>query len=76
MATDARRSDDVNAGDPIWYRHRQHGGYGFETEVPGTFVRATARRFVVRLLLKSGEPKDVAVLPTRVRPRDPAAVWT
>lgn len=59
----------MTAGDPIWYRL-----YGFE--VPGVFVKRTERRVVVRLVLKSGEEKNVTVHPQYVRPRDPsAALW-
>lgn len=65
----------MNAGDPIWYRQEIRGGYGFDYDVPGYFVRRTKKRVVVRLTLKRGGEKDVAVSPMRVRPRDPLAVW-
>jgi hypothetical protein len=62
-------------GDPIWYRHVPRGGYGFGSDVPGTFVKRTARRVVVRCFLKSGKTKDVSVFQRNVRPRDPEAIW-
>jgi hypothetical protein len=61
-------------GEPIWFRQAQRGGYGFEQDVPGTFVRETAHRIVVRLLLKSGGSTEVAVKPANVRRRFPEQV--
>jgi len=62
-------------GDPIWYRQTQRGGYGFTFDVPGTYVRHTDRRTIVRLHRKDGTLTTVAVLPKNVRLRDPDAVW-
>ena len=65
----------MNEGDPIWYRQTQRGGYGFQRDVPGEFVRESGRRVTVLLHRKSGEPVQVVVHPKNVRPRDPEAVW-
>jgi hypothetical protein len=65
----------MTEGDPVWYRQAQRGGYDCTWDVPGFFVRATDRRIVVRLLLKSGRSVNVAVHPKNVSPRDPHAVW-
>lgn len=65
----------MRAGDPIWYRQVARGGYGFAQDVPGEFVKRTARRVVAKLWLKDGSRRDVAVAPQNVRPRDPQAVW-
>lgn len=64
----------MNDGDAVWYRQTCRGGYGFQRDVPGVFVKRTDRRVIVRLLLKSGESTDVTVHPKNVRPRDPEAV--
>lgn len=65
----------MNPGDPIWYRHAQRGGYAFAVDVPGEFVRVTARRVAVRLLKKDGTSVVVRVSADNVRPRDPETVW-
>jgi hypothetical protein len=65
----------LNSGDPIWYRRVQRGGYAFSTDVPGTFVKLTPRRAVVRLTKKDGTQVDVAVSRHNVRPRDPERVF-
>jgi hypothetical protein len=60
----------MNEGDPVWYRQIIPGGYGFGADIPATFVRATAKRLIVRVTLRyEDESKDIAVLPTNVRPR-------
>lgn len=60
----------MKPGDPIWYRQTVRGGHGFDRDIPGEFVRATARRFVIKLWLKDGTRVDVAVTNEKVRPRD------
>ena len=65
----------MNPGDPIWYRHVSRGGYGYEQDVPGEFVRTSAKRVRVRVFRKSGPPVEISVAPANVRPRDPEAVW-
>jgi hypothetical protein len=61
----------MKPGDPIWYRPTLRGYSYDEHEIPGEFVRATARRFVIKLWLKDGSRVDVAVTNEKVRPRDP-----
>lgn len=65
----------MKAGDPIWYRHTQRGGYCLQSNVPGEFVKATARRVVVKVWKKDGTRVNVAVQAKNVRPRDVESVW-
>lgn len=65
----------MTAGDPVWYRQVLRGGYGFGSDVPGVFKRASPRRVVIKVFLKSGATTQIAVHPKNVRPRDPEAVW-
>ena len=60
----------MNAGDPVWYRQVSRGGYGYESNVPGEFVRATEKRVIVKVWLRSGGTTEIAVNPANVRPRD------
>ena len=59
----------MKAGDMIWYIQTTKGGYGFDGDVPGEYVRATQRRVFVRLMLLDGSTRTVAVSPTRVQRR-------
>lgn len=65
----------MREGDPIWYRQVSRGGYGYVSDVPGEFVKATSRRVKVRVFTKAGTKVEIAVAPYNVRPRDPSAVW-
>ena len=66
---------EFKAGDPIWYKQIIPGGYGFPNNVPGVFVRETARRTKVRVFTKAGTTVEIAVAKHNVFPRDPEAVW-
>jgi hypothetical protein len=59
----------MTEGDLVWYRQTSYGGYGFTRRVPAIFVRATARRVVVEVLLRDGTKTNIAVHPDRVSPR-------
>lgn len=59
----------LRPGDPVWYRQTCRGGYGQQRDVPCTFVRATERRVVVRVELRTGGAADVAVAHKNVRVR-------
>lgn len=61
----------MTAGDPVWYLQNIAGGYDYPERVPGVFVRATPRRWIITLELKDGTHKRVAVLPTNVTARVP-----
>ena len=61
----------MNAGDPIWYRQTSRGGYGFQRDVPGIFIRPASigPRVIVQLERADGIRKDVVVAASNVRPR-------
>ena len=61
--------DELHAGDPIWFAQTCRGGYGFERDVPGEFVRAHVSRVTVVLYRKLGDPVEVVVHPKNVRRR-------
>lgn len=65
----------MKAGEPIWYLQHIRGGYGYDERVPGHFVRATRARYVVRILLKSGAGKNIAVHPLNVCAREKTEAW-
>jgi hypothetical protein len=61
----------VTAGDRIWFRQTCRGGYGFQRDVPGWFVRQTAKRVTVLLSIANSERKvTVPVHPKNVRARE------
>jgi len=64
----------LEPGTPIWYRHQHRGGYGYESDVPGTFLGCTRshRRFSILVELRDGTQKRIAVSPARVRVRQAA----
>src|SRR5262245_24887275 len=49
----------------------QPAGYRLSARVPGYFVRRTAYRVVVKLLLRDGSTIERRILPSRLSPRDP-----
>lgn len=60
----------LSVGDPIWFRQTCLGGYGFQRDVPGEFVRYTPRgRTTVSLRLKDGSRRQISVLARNVRRR-------
>ena len=59
------------AGDPVWCRQRVRSGV--YQDLPGEFVRATARRFIVSVWLKDGTRVNVPAAPNNVRPRRPSS---
>lgn len=59
----------MKEGDPIWFRQTQRGGYGFQSDVPGRFVRMAGTRAIVLLKKRDGSEKQVAVHPKNVRER-------
>jgi hypothetical protein len=59
----------VTAGDPIWYLQTIAGGYDYARRVPGTFLWARPRRWLIELELKDGTRRTVHVLPRKVVPR-------
>lgn len=71
MSESARHGETppLKAGDPIWYAQTCRGGYGFMRDVPGEYVRSTAKRVTVLLHRRSGDPVQVAVHPRHVRRR-------
>jgi hypothetical protein len=60
----------LKPGDPIWFCQYYRGGYGWEDQVPGEFVRATPRRVTVRLFTRTGQTVVVHVAPQNVTRRD------
>jgi len=66
-----RRVWEMKPGDPIWYRRTQRGGYAFQWDVPGYFVKRTATRVVIELVPTGGKRRQITVHPHSVRPRDP-----
>lgn len=71
----APKSDPLNVGDPIWYRHAQQGGYRWASDVPGILVQKDGKRWRVEVFKKDGSTTRISVLATNVRRRDPEAVW-
>lgn len=59
----------LEPGDPIWFRPKSNR-YGKVGDIPGLFVRRSARRTVIRLILDPQPAVQVAVDPLRVRARD------
>jgi len=60
----------VKAGDPIWYLQSVRGGYGWDDQVPGEYLRATPRRVLVQLFTRAGEVVRVFVAAENLTPRE------
>ena len=63
------KTDRLKPGDRIWYAQAWPGGYGFDHDVPGEFVKYCAKRVRVCLLRRPGTPVIVSVHPRNVRRR-------
>ena len=61
--------EELRAGDPIWFAQACRGGYGFQRDVPGEFVKVSRTRVTVLVYRKPGDPVQVVVHPRNVRRR-------
>ena len=60
----------MNEGESLWYRQGCRGGYGFDHDVPGWYVKTTLRRVIIRVTSKDGSlSAKIAVAPNNIRSR-------